>query len=57
MKTRAIACLAVLLLVGGLTHAATGILELDSKPGGAEVFVDGKKKGTTPETGGRSRSN
>ena len=34
-------------------HAGTGILELDSKPGGAEVFVDGKKKGTTPETEGQ----
>jgi formylglycine-generating enzyme required for sulfatase activity len=33
--------------------AGTGILELDSKPGGAEVFVDGKKKGTTPETEGQ----
>jgi hypothetical protein len=30
-----------------------GILELDSKPGGAEVFVDGKKMGTTPETEGQ----
>ncbi len=34
-------------------HAGTGILELDSKPGGAEVFVDGKKKGTRPETEGQ----
>lgn len=39
-----------------LSHAAsasTGIVELDSKPGGAEVFVDGKKKGLTPETEGQ----
>ena len=42
-----------LLLVSSITHAATGILELDSKPGGAEVFVDGKKKGVTPETAGQ----
>lgn len=34
-------------------HSASGILELDSKPGGAEVFVDGKKKGLTPETEGQ----
>ena len=40
-------------LTASLAHAATGILELDSKPGGAEVFVDGKKKGTTPETEGQ----
>lgn len=33
--------------------AGNGILELDSKPGRAEVFVDAKKKGTTPETEGQ----
>jgi hypothetical protein len=43
-----VVCLAV-----SRAHAASGILELDSKPGGAEVFVDGKKKGITPETEGQ----
>jgi formylglycine-generating enzyme required for sulfatase activity len=42
-----------LLSLSGIGHAASGILELDSKPGGAEVFVDGKKKGVTPETEGQ----
>jgi formylglycine-generating enzyme required for sulfatase activity len=42
-----------LLLCLSHAQAGTGILELDSKPGGAEVFVDGKKKGTTPETEGQ----
>lgn len=42
-----------LLSLSGIGHAASGILELDSKPGGAEVFVDGKKKGITPETEGQ----
>lgn len=37
----------------GIADAGTGILELDSSPGGAEVFVDGKKKGTTPEQEGQ----
>lgn len=45
--------IAALLATADLAHAASGILELDSKPGGAEVFVDGKKKGTTPETEGQ----
>lgn len=52
MNSRALACQAVL-LISSFAHAATGILELDSKPGGAEVFVDGKKKGSTPETEGQ----
>lgn len=42
-----------LLALSGIAHAASGILELDSEPGGAEVFVDGKKKGITPETEGQ----
>ncbi len=45
--------LLILCLAASFAHAATGILELDSKPGGAEVFVDGKKKGMTPETEGQ----
>jgi formylglycine-generating enzyme required for sulfatase activity len=45
--------IATLLALSSLSQAATGILELDSKPGGAEVFVDGKKKGITPETEGQ----
>jgi formylglycine-generating enzyme required for sulfatase activity/Skp family chaperone for outer membrane proteins len=52
MKCYALVCLAVL-LTGSAAHAATGILELDSKPGGAEVFIDGEKKGITPETEGK----
>ncbi len=36
-----------------LADGGTGILELDSTPGGAEVFVDGKKKSTTPEQEGQ----
>ncbi len=47
------ALIITLLTWSGIAHAATGILELDSKPGGAEVFVDGKKKGVTPETEGQ----
>ncbi len=46
-------CLSLLLFAAATTYAGNGILELDSKPGGAEVFVDGKKKGTTPETEGQ----
>ncbi len=45
--------LSFLLLAAATAFAGNGILELDSKPGGAEVFVDGKKKGTTPETEGQ----
>jgi formylglycine-generating enzyme required for sulfatase activity len=45
--------LVLLLFACGSAHGASGILELDSKPGGAEVFVDGKKKGITPETEGQ----
>lgn len=37
----------------GIADAGTGILELDSTPGGAEVFVDGKKMGITPEQEGQ----
>jgi len=37
----------------GIAFAGNGIVELDSKPGGAVVFVDGKKKGMTPETEGQ----
>jgi len=33
--------------------ADTGILEVDSNPGGAQVWVDGKRKGTTPEREGQ----
>lgn len=36
-----------------LADGGTGILELDSTPGGAEVFVDGKKNDTTPEQEGQ----
>lgn len=36
--------------------AGTGILEIDSKPGGAQVYVDGKRKGTTPENGDQKLS-
>ncbi len=50
---RQIIPLLVCLLTAARSLAGTGILELDSKPGGAEVFVDGKKKGTTPETEGQ----
>ncbi len=46
--------LPILLLGCLLAQAGTGILELDSKPGGAEVLVDGKKKGITPETEGKA---
>lgn len=46
--------LPVLFLTGMLAQAGTGILELDSNPGGAEVFVDGKKKGVTPEVEGKA---
>ena len=46
-------CIVLLLAFGRLAEAATGILEPDSKPGGAEVFVDGKNKGTTPGTEGQ----
>ena len=53
MTLRHLILLAGLLLASSVTQAATGILELDSKPGGAEVFVDGKKKGITPETEGQ----
>ena len=42
-----------LLCTGITADAGTGILELDSTPGGAEVFVDGKKKGTTSEQEGQ----
>ena len=46
-------CFIALVFVSALSaNAGTGILELDSKPGGAEVTVDGKKKGITPETEG-----
>jgi len=34
----------------------TGVLLLDSTPGGADVFVDGKKKGMTPEFAGLTLS-
>ena len=47
------AILISLLAACGVAFAGNGILELDSKPGGAEVFVDGKKKGVTPETEGQ----
>jgi len=53
MTLRHLLFFAGLLLISSVTHAATGIVELDSKPGGAEVFVDGKKKGLTPETEGQ----
>ncbi len=45
--------LAALILTLSPAWAGKGILELDSKPGGAEAFVDGKKKGLTPETDGQ----
>lgn len=53
MTLRHLIILTGLLLASSVTYAATGVLELDSKPGGAEVFVDGKKKGSTPETEGQ----
>lgn len=53
MTLRPLILLAGLFFVSSSTQAATGIVELDSKPGGAEVFVDGKKKGITPETEGQ----
>lgn len=53
MKLHHLFLVCAALLLSSISHAATGILELDSKPGGAEVFVDGKKKGTTPETEGQ----
>lgn len=37
-------------------QTGTGTLELTSKPGGADVFVNGKKKGSTPETEGQKLS-
>lgn len=46
-----------LLLAGlNIAYAGSGTLELQSTPGGAEVFVDGKKKGTTPEIAGQNLS-
>ena len=45
--------LVCLFYAANMADAGTGILELDSTPGGAEVFVDGKKKGTTPEREGQ----
>ena len=44
---------AALILVPKNADAGAGLLEIDSKPGGAMVFVDGKRKGTTPETEGQ----
>jgi formylglycine-generating enzyme required for sulfatase activity len=50
MKSSFLLLLACAFVVTISSHAATGILELNSKPGGAEVLVDGEKKGTTSET-------
>ena len=53
MNRSALILILTTLLFSEACHGANGILELDSKPGGAEVFVDGKKKGSTPETEGQ----
>ena len=53
---RTLLFLSAILFTAAPAFAGNGILELDSKPGGAEVFVDGKKKGTTPETEGQKLS-
>lgn len=53
MNRSALILILTTLLFSEACHGANGILELDSKPGGAEVFVDGKKKGATPETEGQ----
>ena len=47
-----LACIA-LYFVARFAFAGSGILELDSQPGGADVFVDGKMKGVTPEMQGQ----
>jgi formylglycine-generating enzyme required for sulfatase activity len=39
----------VLLAIPCWAEVAKGTLEIKSNPGGAEVFIDGKKKGVTPE--------
>ena len=44
---------AAVVLLPKNADAGAGLLEIDSKPGGAMVFVDGKRKGTTPETEGQ----
>ncbi len=47
-----LACIA-LYFVARFAFVGNGILELDSQPGGADVFVDGKMKGVTPEMPGQ----
>lgn len=47
-----LACIA-LYFVARFAFAGNGILGLDSQPGGAAVFVDGKMKGVTPEMPGQ----
>ncbi len=45
--------LAALLLPAAPAWAAKGIVEITSDPGGAKVFINGKRKGTTPTQSGK----